>query len=211
MPDDTPNPSARRPRQPRRSRGDAKRETREALIAAGIAAFAEEGLDAPSLDSICARAGYTRGAFYVHFTDRDDFLVAAMAHLFEAFLDLIIATGDAALDLQKTIDTFVGAVENGTFPVAGGLHFHQFLGACTRNPRIRAPFVTVLDQATARVAVAVEEGQGAGTVRKDVNPHLIATILVGLAMGAHAAIEVGYAFHIGPVAADLSRMIRPPA
>jgi hypothetical protein len=29
---------------------------------------------------------------------------------------VIIATGDAALDLEKTIATFVAAVESGTFP-----------------------------------------------------------------------------------------------
>src|SRR5262252_1452795 len=50
--------------------------TREALIQAGIELFAEKGLDAPSLDEICDRAGYTRGAFYVHFADRDEFVVA---------------------------------------------------------------------------------------------------------------------------------------
>ncbi|MBM4360960.1 MAG: TetR family transcriptional regulator, partial [Deltaproteobacteria bacterium] len=58
---------------PRRgkSRAEASQETRDALIEAGMAAFASEGLDAPSLDSICERAGYTRGAFYVHFKDRN--------------------------------------------------------------------------------------------------------------------------------------------
>src|SRR5678816_2963257 len=106
MADDGPDESKR----PRRSRDVSKQETREALIAAGIAAFREEGLDAPSLDSICARAGYTRGAFYVHFKDRDDFLIAVMSNVVQGFMDAIIATGDAAMDLQKTIDTFVGAV-----------------------------------------------------------------------------------------------------
>jgi AcrR family transcriptional regulator len=42
----------------------AKQETREAVIRAGMAAFTEEGVDLPSLDAICARAGFTRGAFY---------------------------------------------------------------------------------------------------------------------------------------------------
>src|SRR5512139_3489083 len=121
----------------RRSRDDAKRETREALIAAGISAFAEEGLDVPSLDSICARAGYTRGAFYVHFKDRDEFLVAVMSQLLASFLDAIIATGDAALDLQKTIDTCVGSVTSGAFPIAGSVQFHQTLAACARSATIR--------------------------------------------------------------------------
>ena len=59
-----------------KSRDLAKQETREALIQAGMDAFSEEGVDLPSLDAICARAGFTRGAFYVHFKDREDFFAA---------------------------------------------------------------------------------------------------------------------------------------
>lgn len=203
-----PDPKPGLPRRARRSRDDAKRETRDALIAAGIAAFAEEGIDTPSLDSICARAGYTRGAFYVHFADRDAFLVAALTHLFETFLDAMIATGDAALDLQKTVDAFVVAVASGQFPIAGGMHFHQFLAACKRNPKIREPFVAILQKSTQRLVVAVREGQGAGTVRDDVDAHRLSTILVALVMGVQAALEVGYPFEIEPVADDFSKLLR---
>jgi AcrR family transcriptional regulator len=196
-------------RRARRSRGDAKRETREALIAAAIAAFAEEGLDGPSLDSICARAGYTRGAFYVHFRDRDELLVATMSHIFETFLDAMIATGDAALDLQKTIDTFATAVASGHFPIGGGMRFHQLLAACGRSPQIRGTFIAALAKSAERLAVAVREGQGAGTVRPDVDPLRLSTILIGLVMGIEAAIEVGYPFEIGPLAEDFSRLLRP--
>ena len=194
-----------------KSRDDAKRETREALIAAGIEAFAAEGIDTPSLDSICARAGYTRGAFYVHFKDRDEFLIAVMSTALESFLDVIIATGDAALDLEKTIATFVGAVESGTFPMSGGVHFHQFMAACTRSDRVRARYVEVLAEAGRRVAIAVREGQGAGTVRRDVDPDAVGLMLVALVAGVQGVIEVGFpvATVIGKAAADLTRMLKP--
>src|SRR5437762_11352292 len=75
------------------SRRQAMAATREALIDAGMAAFGAEGLDA-SLDGICARAGYTRGAFYVHFRDRDDFLVAIMDRVGEEFLAALFAPAE---------------------------------------------------------------------------------------------------------------------
>jgi AcrR family transcriptional regulator len=49
------------------AREAGKRETREALLRAAMDEFAEKGRDLPSLDASCARAGFTRGAFYVHF------------------------------------------------------------------------------------------------------------------------------------------------
>jgi TetR/AcrR family transcriptional regulator, transcriptional repressor for nem operon len=208
---DLPEPSDKARLRAGKSRDDAKRETREALIAAGIEAFAAEGIDPPSLDSICARAGYTRGAFYVHFKDRDEFLIAVMSTALESFLDVIIATGDAALDLEKTIATFVAAVESGTFPMSGGVHFHQFMAACTRSDRVRTRYVEVLAEAGRRVAIAVREGQGAGTVRCDVDPDAVGLMLVALVAGVQGVIEVGFpvATVIGKAAADLTRMLKP--
>jgi AcrR family transcriptional regulator len=199
------------PSRPRRSRDDTKRETREALIVAGIQAFSEEGLDAPSLDSICARAGYTRGAFYVHFKDRDDFLIAVMSHALEGFIDAMVATGDAALDLQKTIEAFVGAVRGGVFPIKGGVQFHQLMAAVARSARIRERYVRVLQLAVRKVATAIREGQGAGTVRTDVDPSSIALLLVAITLGAQAAIEAEYPLGeaLGPAADNLLRVLRP--
>ena len=73
--------------EPPNSRPVGRRETREALIQAGMAELAGQGLKQPSLDAICARAGFTRGAFYVHFEDREDFIAAVMERVLGGFLD----------------------------------------------------------------------------------------------------------------------------
>jgi AcrR family transcriptional regulator len=208
MPDEAPDEQERAKRQ-RRPRDVTKQETREALIAAGISAFREEGLDAPSLDSICARAGYTRGAFYVHFKDRDDFLIAVMSTVVQGFMDAMIATGDAALDLQKTIDTFVGAVASNALPMHGGVPFHQVLAACARSSRVRERYVEVLREAVERVAGAASEGQGAGSVRSDVDSRHLAMILIGIVTGVQALLELEYPLPFEAAAADLSKMLKP--
>jgi TetR/AcrR family transcriptional repressor of nem operon len=192
-----------------RSREDAKRETRDALIAAGISAFAEEGLDAPSLDSICARAGFTRGAFYVHFKDRDDFLVAVMESIFGAFLDAIIATGDGAFDLRRTIEAFVSASLDRAVPLQGMVPFHQFLAACSRSATVRERFIDVLRGAVGRVSTAVSEAQRAGTVRADVNPEHVANVLTAIALGLECIIEVKYAVDVHATKTDLLKLIEP--
>ena len=211
MADPEPDPDDRARTRAGRSRDDAKRETREALIAAGIAAFSAEGIDAPSLDSICARAGYTRGAFYVHFKDRDDFLIAVMSAALANFIDAIVASGDAAMDLEKTVATFVGAVKSGVFPMSGGVYFHQFIAACTRNESVRTRYIEVLYEAARRVTATVAAGQGAGTVRKDVSPENLALLLIAVVGGVGGFLEVK--FPVGEVidgaAADLVKLLRP--
>src|SRR3954447_1686913 len=107
----SPRRAARKGLKPERpqeasARERAKAETRNALIEAGVALIAEQGLDVPSLDAICDRAGYTRGAFYVHFRDRDAFIVAVMDHLGRRVLDLLPATGQEAWDLTLVARLF---------------------------------------------------------------------------------------------------------
>lgn len=175
-----------------RRREDAKRETREALLEAGLVEFAERGLAEPSLDAICARAGFTRGAFYVHFKDRDEFISAVVERVLGVLLDAIIATGDEERDLEHTVSRFVGLLgDEGDAP---GLQFHRLLEACARSSSIRGRFGGLLEDAIGRVGRAASEGQGSGSVRGDVEPQAVGTLLVALALGAVTALEVGVRF-----------------
>ncbi|MCR2764581.1 TetR/AcrR family transcriptional regulator [Microbacterium sp. zg.B48] len=50
-----------------------RRETTvQKLLDAAAQVFAEEGLDAASVEAICERAGFTRGAFYSNFESKDE-------------------------------------------------------------------------------------------------------------------------------------------
>ena len=87
-----------------RPREATKLETREALVSAGLAEFAEHGLDTPSLDAICARAGFTRGAFYVHFRGREDFLDAVMKRVGARVLDSVLGGGSELGSSESGLD-----------------------------------------------------------------------------------------------------------
>jgi TetR/AcrR family transcriptional regulator, transcriptional repressor for nem operon len=173
-----------------RKRADAKQETREALIAAALAEIAEHGLDAPSLDAICARAGYTRGAFYVHFKDRADLLAAVVEHAMTVFMDAVIASGGAGHDLERTIDRFATAVADAALPLPAGVPFARVLEAVTRDPRLKAGFTTLLAGAAARLAAIATDGQRADAIRGDVDPLQVGTVLVLLALGVTVAFDV---------------------
>lgn len=51
----------------------ARRErTRQRLLDAAAEVFSEVGLDAASVEAVCDRAGFTRGAFYSNFSSKDE-------------------------------------------------------------------------------------------------------------------------------------------
>jgi AcrR family transcriptional regulator len=196
-------------------RAQAKQETREALIQAGVEAFAAQGLDTPSLDAICARAGFTRGAFYVHFKDRDDFLVAVMEHVLGGFLDAVIATGDQAHDLDHTLDRFTGALTKAArpsggrapSPLLGPVQLFRLIEAAARSPAIRAHLVGIIDQAIGRVESAARSGEGSGTVRPDVEPRIGAQLLVVTALGLMGAIELGVPLDLPALRVAVARLL----
>jgi AcrR family transcriptional regulator len=145
--------------------------------------FAEQGLDVPSLDALCARAGFTRGAFYVHFADREQFIVAVMESATSRFLDAVLSASGRALDLGEVIAAFSASVAGGSFPVFGDVPMHQFLAACARSTALRDRYLALMLAARARLAESTRAGQRAGTVRADVDADLLAGLLVAVALG----------------------------
>jgi AcrR family transcriptional regulator len=191
-------------------RKSSKQETRDALIKAGIALFGEQGLDGPSLDAICERAGFTRGAFYVHFKDRDEFLVAVMDRVGWSYLDAVIATSQQGDDLAVTIQRFVESVASGFYPLtrAGGVRPHQLLDACARSPLIRERYVALVQGSLERVRQVVNAGQASETVRKDVPAGDVATILLATVIGAQTMLELGLPLDAPALAATVLGLLR---
>jgi AcrR family transcriptional regulator len=198
--------SRSRPRSRPQDREAAKAETREALLRAGIEEIAERGLDAPSLDAICARAGYTRGAFYVHFRDREDFLVAVMERFLGNLYDSVIATGDERRDLEETVRRFAGLL---LLRPAGGVPMHRMLEVSRRAPGFRRRLSERLREASIRVAKAAREGQAAGAVRRDADAEALGDVLVALALGTLAAAEAGLELDLPRARDALLRLLRP--
>ena len=63
--------SAPAPREKRR-----RSVTLERLLDGALQVFAEMGYQAASVEDICSRAGFTRGAFYSSFRSKDELLLA---------------------------------------------------------------------------------------------------------------------------------------
>jgi TetR/AcrR family transcriptional repressor of nem operon len=202
--------------EPTRSRADAMQKTREALVVAGMELFAAQGLDAPSLDAICERAGYTRGAFYVHFADRDDLLVAVMDRVGAAYLDAVLpqalAGGEAPISFEEVVQRFLVSVQSGIYPLLGkpgGVRPHQLVDACVRNPVIRARYVALVASSIDRLAAAVADGQLRKRVRKDIDAARVATLLLALIIGGQTMLELGLPLDLVDAARQLMLLLSP--
>ena len=192
-----------------KTRAEAAEKTRARLIDAATELFAREGLGGPSLDAICKHAGFTRGAFYVHFSSRDDLIVAVVEKIMGGFIDAILMAGEAGADLATIVRTFAIAVKSGAFPFRGEVRPHQILEACARSPELHATYLELIEQARARLAITARRGQEAGTVRADLDADAVAQLLLALVLGTEIATELDVPHDAGAVAENVLRMLAP--
>ncbi|BDV31675.1 TetR/AcrR family transcriptional regulator [Microbacterium terricola] len=65
--------------------------TRAKLLDAAAQLFAEVGLDAASVEAICERAGFTRGAFYSNFASKDELFLELAGQVATARMEAVRA------------------------------------------------------------------------------------------------------------------------
>jgi AcrR family transcriptional regulator len=87
-------------------------ETRRRLLAAALASFAERGFYGSTVEDICERAAFTRGAFYSNFSSKEELFFALHADRAGRLLAALEAAVSAATPVAPTgAAAFVSVVE----------------------------------------------------------------------------------------------------
>jgi AcrR family transcriptional regulator len=67
----------------------SRENTRARLLDAATQVFAEVGLEGATVEAVCERAGFTRGAFYSNFESKDELFLTLAASVGEARLNAV--------------------------------------------------------------------------------------------------------------------------
>jgi AcrR family transcriptional regulator len=84
-----------------------RRETNERLLDAAEQAFAECGFHGVSIAELCARAGYTTGAFYSNYGSKDELFLALFTRRSEIVLKQLGEAVDQAVLSEHPVATFI--------------------------------------------------------------------------------------------------------
>lgn len=142
-------------------------ETRGRLIDAAAEVFVEEGLRGASVESICSRAGFTRGAFYSNFSSKEELFLAALAHEYELRIESLRAQASelgphlqtlcTPLD-RRTLAAYVTAFVAPTEPTVDWFLLEtEFVLLATRDTDLAPGFTEFIERFEASVAAIVEE------------------------------------------------------
>lgn len=128
----------------RLSRAEQQSQTRERVLNAAEALFAERGFHATSVDDVAAEAGYTRGAVYSNFTSKEDVFFGvyerrAKQGIAEWERQIAAAGGGA-----QGLDAVLVAVTRRRGRDDGWLAaFFEFWAHVVRRPELRARFAEI--------------------------------------------------------------------
>lgn len=130
-----------KPKPPRLSREQQRRQTRERLLASALEVFEARGYAESSLEEIAERAGYTRKAIYSNFSGKGELLLEIVERRFQSHIDRIdeIVSEETSAS-RKATD--IGAVfsEYLNEERAWVKLFHEFCSVASRNDEIGARF-----------------------------------------------------------------------
>ncbi len=138
--------------------------TQDRLIDAAIASFAEKGVAASSVEEICDRAGFTRGAFYSNFSSKDELCVAVLQRKGEEIVDAATRAVDAMpgepiapATVEDVIHTAVEVFQASHLTDSGWLIARMELRLyALRNPLIREALTSAERQLDALLTQAID-------------------------------------------------------
>ncbi|MFE6101361.1 TetR/AcrR family transcriptional regulator [Streptomyces laurentii] len=84
--------------------------TRAALLRAALETFAEHGFHAVSIEQICERAGFTRGAYYSNFASKEELFLALFDEHGERVVRRLAEAVDALPPEECTLERLAGLV-----------------------------------------------------------------------------------------------------
>ncbi|MGV9194345.1 TetR/AcrR family transcriptional regulator [Microbacterium sp. MC2] len=134
-----------------------REQTRTRLLDAAHEIFGEVGMDGASVEVICERAGFTRGAFYSNFESKEELFLALVSRMAEAKMDEVAGrvrglSPDAGLAPAALVRQVIG--------VSLGEHLEPQLVSeirtqALRDPRMAAAYLAWQERMRRRVEVII--------------------------------------------------------
>ncbi len=116
--------------------------TRERLLDAASEVFGERGFAAATVEEVCERAGFTRGAFYSNFATKEELLLALLDREEAQVLERLSAAVDTATRDSSLVSVVTGRLFDLQPFGSGNYGLRAELSLlAVRNPELAAPYL----------------------------------------------------------------------
>jgi len=169
---------------PRLTRKEKQAHTRKCLMSSAAKVFARRGMEQASIDEVADDAGYTKGAFYANFKNKEELFLAMLDERFAERLeqcDRVMASGESPVEQARQIGLdFMRYVA--ADPEWERLFF-EFAAYAARNDEFRQELVTRYRSLRERIAESYRRRAEELGVEPPVPVEELATMTFAMANG----------------------------
>jgi AcrR family transcriptional regulator len=178
-------------RRKRQTQAERREATREEVLAAAARVFARRGFHGTSLEAIAEEAGFSRGAVYYNFADKEElFLELLDRRCAERAQDLREAFAGADDDVNATSNRAQVAAEQAFTAMTGDPEWRalymEFLSHAARDPAFRRRFARRTDQMRGALEEVVVERTRPVADALGMEPEQLAVVIDALGTGLWA-------------------------
>ncbi len=182
----------------RLTRTASRSRTRERLVATATELFLRDGYSATSLEKVAEEAGYSKGAVYSNFRNKDDLCLAVLdaIHAEQVRLVAEAISGEGTLEarlmaFQRWAERTIGDEQWTALEV-------EFATNVRRDPRLRAELATRDESIRGMIAELVAAHAEEYGVRLPMPAEDVATALLslGIGLGVQRALDPAIPVHV---------------
>jgi len=161
----------------------SRENTRARLLEAAEQVFAEVGLEGATVEAVCDRAGFTRGAFYSNFESKDELFLTLAASVGEARLQAVrervsALVGENALDDCDPADLVQQIMDSGADDRIGVMMMSEIRIRALRDPAFGSAYLAQEDEMVRSIAAIIQEIIDAGQITLRISADEAARLLM---------------------------------
>lgn len=163
----------------------SREETRQRLLDAALEVFARNGFERATVDEIVREAGFSKGAFYVHFETKEDLFWEMLQERMDAQQEQFRASIDATLSVEENQRRILSTIfDLNRTDKLGPAIFFEFVAHAMRDDKVRERLSGFYERWHTFVSETLVAGREAGLVRADTDIPLLASVLMAVFEGS---------------------------
>jgi len=158
--------------------------TQNAIINSALELFSKNGYDATSVADICSKANVSKGAFYHHFSSKQDLFLVLMGIWLNDVIALFQSVSVGTANIPQIFEN-MAAISGGIFDAleSGFPILLEFWTQANRQPAVWQRAVEPYRQFLEYFTELIQTGIYEGAFKKSLDPEVSARVLTSVAMG----------------------------
>jgi len=161
-------------------------QTRQYIIQQAATLFNQRGYSGSSISDVMECTGLKKGGIYRHFQSKEQLALAAFDYAQQQSTSRLVEAVAAETDAVQKLLAFITAFHALTVhpPVPGGCPIvNTIVDSDDGDPALRARVVAVVSAWEQLIARIVADGIAQGSIRRDVDPQAVATLIIATLEG----------------------------